>query len=139
MERARHEFLDHTAELALRLHAPTPAELFAEACRAVGLLVREETGARIADGAEVRTLTVEAVDAEALLVDLLNELVYVAETEQWAPVDARTVAWSPARVTLELGGVRLPAAPSRIKSATHHGLTLRRAESGWTAEVIFDV
>ena len=87
----------------------------------------------------VRTVAVDAVDADALLVDLLNELIYVAETERWAPSVVASVEWTATRVVLRLAAVRLRGAPSRIKSATHHGLTLRRAGRGWEAEVIFDV
>jgi SHS2 domain-containing protein len=35
--------------------------------------------------------------------------------------------------------VTLRRAPSRIKSATHHGLRLLETDGGVTAEVIFDV
>jgi len=137
---ARHDFVAHTAELALRLTADTPAELCAEACRALGLLVMAETGAVPPTGADLeRTILVESVDAEALLVDLLNELIYLAETECWAPRTARAVSWQPDRVVLQVAGARLRAAPSRIKSATHHGLALRAGPQGWEAEVIFDV
>ena len=135
----RHELIAHTAELALRLRAETPADLCAEACRALGSLLREEVGVAPAAGEATRTLTVEAVDADALLVDLLNELIYVAETERWAPSVVDSVEWTATRVVLRLAGPPLRGTPSRIKSATHHGLALRRVGRGWEAEVIFDV
>ena len=132
-----HEFIPHTSELALRLSADTVDELYAEACRALGLLLTAEAG----DGgmAAERTLTLESVDADALLVDLLNELIYLAETARWAPRTAVVVRRDVGSVTVRLGGVALRRAPSRIKSATHHGLTLVATEAGATAEVIFDV
>jgi len=135
----RHELIAHTAELALRLRADTPADLCAEACRALGSLLREEAGSAPAAGASTRTLTVEAVDGDALLVDLLNELIYLAETERWAPSVVESVEWTATRVVLRLAGPPLRRTPSRIKSATHHGLALRRVGRGWEAEVIFDV
>jgi len=134
----RHERIAHTAELALRLQADTPAELYAEACRALGTLLREEAGSVAAEDV-VRTVAVDAVDADALLVDLLNELIYLAETERWAPSVVQAVEWAPTRILLRLAGLRLRRSPSRIKSATHHGLALRRAGTRWEAEVIFDV
>jgi SHS2 domain-containing protein len=138
-EGARHEFIEHTAELALRLSADTPGDLFAEACRAVGALLCEEVE-RTGAGTEVsRTVTVEAVDADALLVDLLNELIWLGETARWAPATASVVAWSPTRIVVDLAGPRLGRTPSRLKSATHHGVRLRRRGSRWEAEVIFDV
>lgn len=137
---ARHAFVGHTAELALRLTADTPAALCAEACRALGLLLIAEAGAAPPPDVDLdRTIVVDAVDADALLVDLLNELIYLAETAWWAPLAASVVSWQPDRVVVRVRGVRLRAAPSRIKSATHHGLALRAGPRGWEAEVIFDV
>lgn len=137
---ARHEAFAHTAELALRLTADTPGELCAEACRALGLLVIAEAGTVAPAEPDVeRTILVEGVDAEALLVNLLNEMIYLAETERWAPRRARTVSWQPDRLVMQVVGARLRATPSRIKSATHHGLALRAGPRGWEAEVVFDV
>ena len=134
---ARHEVIEHTAELALRVVAATPGDLFAEACRALGAMFCAEAGCGTAPAA--RSIRITAVDADALLVDLLNELIYRAETERWAPLDARAVQWTETEAVLELVGPRLDRAPARIKSATHHGLTLRRDGGRWVAEVIFDV
>jgi SHS2 domain-containing protein len=135
----RHERIAHTAELALRLEADTPAEVYAEACRALGAMLREETGSTAAGEEVSRTVAVDAVDADALLVDLLNELIYLAETERWAPSAVPAVECTPTRVVLRIAGARLLGVPSRIKSATHHGLALRRVGERWVAEVIFDV
>lgn len=136
---AKHEFIEHTAELALRLSAETPEALVAEACRALGAMLCEEVTCRPGDDQITRTVAVTGVDAEALLVDVLNELIFLAETERWAPLEARTTEWTPTRAVLHFRGTRLRVAPSRIKSATHHGLVLRRARNRWVAEVIFDV
>jgi SHS2 domain-containing protein len=84
-------------------------------------------------------VAVDAVDADALLVDLLNELIYLAETERWAPSTVPAVECTPTRVVLRIAGARLRRVPARIKSATHHGLALRRVGERWVAEVIFDV
>jgi len=134
---ARHEVVDHTAELALRVSAGTPGELFAEACRALGAMLCEETGCGAVR--TERTVRITAVDAEALLVDLLNELIYLGETERWAPVDVRVRTWTATGTELELSGVALNRTPARIKSATHHGLSLQRDGTRWAGEVIFDV
>jgi SHS2 domain-containing protein len=135
----RHERIAHTAELALRLEADSQAEVYAEACRALGAMLREETGSTPVGKNVSRTVAVDAVDADALLVDLLNELIYLAETERWAPSAVQAVDWAPTRVALRVAGAHLRGVPSRIKSATHHGLALRHLGERWVAEVIFDV
>jgi SHS2 domain-containing protein len=134
---ARHAFLAHTAETVLRVDAQNLEGLWAEACRAIGQAFVEEVGAG-ATGAD-RRLTVEAVDTDAVLVDLLNELIYIAETECWAPRHAETVAWERGRLTLLLSGVTLAAPPTRIKGATHHGARIVSTTGGVWSEVILDV
>jgi len=135
--RARHMFVAHTAEMALRLSAPTVEDLLAEACRALGTLLIEEAGDARVEG--VRTLTLVSVDTDALLIDLLNEIIFVAETEWWAPRDALVERGPSGAVSVRLFGTTLSAAPSRIKSATHHGAAVRTAADGVTVDVVFDV
>jgi SHS2 domain-containing protein len=134
---ARHEFIPHVAELALRLSADSVPELYAEACAALGALLTEEAGG--GGPAEDRLLSLDAADAEALLVDLLNELVFLGETARWAPESARVERWNGGQLTIRATGVRLRGAPARIKSATHHGLRLVVTERDAVAEVILDV
>jgi SHS2 domain-containing protein len=135
---ARSEFLDHTCELALRLEADTWAELVAEAVRATGAELAAEGGGR--GPAPARAIALEAPDREALLVDLINELVFLAETERWAPDGAPAVELATDRaLRLRCGGVALAAPPSRIKAATFHGLSVRADGTGASAEVILDV
>ena len=134
---ARHEFIDHTSELALRIEAATWPDLLAEAVRAVGAELIREGGP--AGRAPVRTLDLESADREALLVDLINELIFLAETERWAPATADTVDASERRARIQCGGVALAGPPSRIKAATLHGLSVRADGAGTSAEVILDV
>jgi SHS2 domain-containing protein len=134
---ARHEFVDHVSELALRIEAPSWADLLAEAVRAVGAELTRE--GRPAGPGAARTIEVESVDREALLVDLINELIFLAEAERWAPAAADTVDASDRRARMRCAGVALAGPPSRIKAATFHGLSVRADETGTTAEVILDV
>jgi SHS2 domain-containing protein len=134
---ARHTFVAHTAELALRIVAPSVEALLAEACRALGSLLVEEAGD--AGVAGTRTLEIRSVDRDALLIDLLNEIIFVAETERWAPRDAVVERCEEESLTVRLAGTALRAAPSRIKSATHHGSAVRAMGQTVTADVVFDV
>lgn len=134
---SHHEFIPHVAEVSWRLTADTVPELYEEACAALGAMLVAEAGD---DGpAEERVLTLAAADAEALIVDLLNELIYLAETTRWAPRSARVEAWEAGQLTIRVTAMRLRRTPSRIKSATHHGLRLAVTERRAVAEVILDV
>ena len=131
------ELLDHTAEVMLRLRATTLADLLAEAGRA---LARLELGGRLAPAAgEARAIAVQSPDREALLVDWLNELVYLAETERWVAVEFEmgTVTDTTARAWAR--GVVTDEAPSRVKAATFHGLKVVAGPQGLEADVVLDV
>jgi SHS2 domain-containing protein len=134
---AHHDFVDHTSELALRVEAGSWSDLLSETVRAVGSeLIRE--GGR-AGAAPARDLALEAADREALLVDLINELIFLAETDRWAPAAVSAAEASERRLRIRCEGMALAGPPSRIKAATFHGLAVRTKGTGVIAEVILDV
>jgi len=134
---AKHEFVDHVSELALRIEASSWADLLAEAVRAIGAELTREGGP--AGAAAARAIEVESVDREALLVDLINDLIFLAETERWAPGAVEQAEATEGRARIQCAGVALGGPPSRIKAATLHGLSVRAGGAGTTAEVILDV
>jgi SHS2 domain-containing protein len=136
--RASHEFVDHTAELGLRLRAPSFEALLGEAVTALGGMLVDEAG--WAGEAGERVLELAAPDREALLVDLLNEILFLAETAGWAPAREGVVVEADAtHARVRVSGVRLAGRPSRIKGATFHGLVVQFVRGMVQAEVILDV
>jgi SHS2 domain-containing protein len=133
--------VDHTSEVQLEVGAESLAGLAAEAGRALGLLMlREEPP--VPRGPS-RLLEVTSADREALLVDWLNEILFVAETEGWVAVEFDVLEASPTRLSAQARGVPVDEPPSLVKAATFHGLrVVERAgglQAGLQAEVIFDV
>lgn len=128
-------WIDHTAELELRVDAPTEHEVFVEAMRALAELLGEPDPG--GDG-EVVAIEVTAPDRGALLAAWLEELVFRSETER---VVAEAVE------ELELGRetvrarVRMrPARPRHlVKAVTYHRLGFERSEDGYRATVVLDV
>lgn len=134
------EILEHTADIGLRARGATPAEMFENA--AAGLLeiaLERET----VDERESRPIAVEGPDREALLVNWLQEMVWLLEGESWLPrrVDVREV--SARRVAGTAHGE--PRDPSRhrfrviVKAVTYHQLSVREENGVWTAEVYLDI
>jgi SHS2 domain-containing protein len=137
MGRSTHRWLDHTSEVQLEVEAESPAELAAEAGRALGLLMLR--GAPAAVSGPARRLEVSAVDRDALMVNWLNEILFVAETERWVPVELEVEEASPERLRAVARGVPVAEPPSSVKAATFHGLRVEERDGVWRAEVIFDV
>lgn len=87
----------------------------------------------------VREVVVASSDRDALLVDWLNELLYLAETGRWVPRTFEAVQASEREVRARVRGVQIAETPALIKAATHHGLRIERRNGDLQADVIFDV
>lgn len=144
--RPSHELAEHTAEVEVRLAAETLDDLLAEAARALGSLLRRGAVARGADFE--RDVVVRSTDEAALLVDWLNELVFLAETEKWIPstvgdVRVERIEGADEGSALEargrVAGRGVDEAPSAVKAATMHGVRVERTDDGVRASVILDV
>lgn len=134
-----HTQIDHTADLALELWAPTEAELFAEAARAVVSIMTE--GVELG-GDELREIELDPVDAEDRLVQWVNEIIYLAVTEGFVVADCELDLQASPRLRASARG-RSGAADhiaGELKSATYHDLALEQRDDGsWWARLVIDV
>ena len=139
MNERRHRWVDHTSEVQLQVSAESLAGLAAEAGRALGLLVLRQTPGN--PEGPPRILEVSSVDREALLVDWLNEILFVGETERWVPIEfeVEVVEEYPVRLKATARGVPVDEVPSSVKAATFHGLRVEERDGSWRAELVFDV
>ena len=126
-------WVDHTAELELRIEAPTLEQVFEDAAAAFAELVRR-------DGGEPYALEVgfEASDRAALLVDWLESFVYAADTLGFVPERVRDLAIRDTALSATVDGVRGEPAPL-VKAVTYHGLELEEESGGFRARVVLDV
>ena len=132
-----HELVDHTSEVTLRIHAPTFEGVLEEAARAfLGLAPARIRGEPTVDEREFR---LDAPDRAALLVDWLNELVYLGEAERWLPREVRAEALGPGGVRIHAAGLALSEPFVLVKAATLHGAVVRDVPDGVRAEVTLDV
>jgi SHS2 domain-containing protein len=132
-----HELVDHTAEVTLRLYAPTFSALVAQATSAFGELVPEALKQE-RDPDEWREMRVQALDRTGLLVGWLNEMIYLVEADQWLPVEVKVTERDP-ELDIRARGVPLRAPFVHVKAATLHGAEVRKGPRGLEAEVTLDV
>jgi SHS2 domain-containing protein len=131
------ELLSHTAEVKLRVRAPSLGELAAEAGRALGALELGTTPPLA--GGPWRQLEIRAPDREALLVEWLNELIYLAETERWVGVEFEVRGAEDMVLSMRARGMVVDEPPARVKADTFHGLKIKATQQGLEADVVFDV
>ena len=148
MDAHRYRFreLDHTADRALSVWGQGLSDLLVGAARGMCSLMGEVENL---EPDVWRTIRVEADDREALLVDWLNELLFLIEQEGLLFTDFRieSVAHSEsvwagtagATMVAHVGGAVAPVTRSRIKAVTYHDLELVEEAGGWSTTVTFDV
>ena len=129
-----YRWVEHTAEIELRIEAPTEAALLADALAAFEELVG---GAEEGEPARHEVVVV-APDPGARLVEWLEELVFLAETEDFVPERVVKLALHGGHVRAEVDGRRDRPA-HLVKAVTYHGLEVEERDDGWHARVVLDV
>jgi SHS2 domain-containing protein len=86
-----------------------------------------------------REITVGGRDREALLVNWLNELIYLAETERWVGTEFAPARATGTELTMRAKGITVNPTPSQVKAATFHGLRIATAAGGVEADLVLDV
>jgi len=129
-----YRWVDHTAELELRVDAATETGVFESALAALAELLR--------DGASHERVSFDvaigAADRATLLAGWLDELVFRAETEGLVP-DAVE------RLMLEADGLQATVQAHRgrprhlVKGVTYHRLSFDEVDGGYRATVVLDV
>jgi len=132
--------LEHTADIGFRACGRTLAELFEQAAEALVAIALELED--ISPKSEY-TLAATGSDYESLLVNWLNEVLYLVDGERLAFRRFRVAEVAPTRASgVALGEPRDPArhrAKLIVKGVTYHQLQVRQTAEGWCAEVYLDI
>ena len=92
-----------------------------------------------ANGHKARKFKLEAPDLESLLVEWLQEWLYLLETEDRVPVDVSSLNFEQSTLIANVTDAPVKSLLKHIKAATYHGLRLEAQEEGYLAEIVFDV
>lgn len=130
--------LDHPADLCLAVWGASRAELFCHAAQAL-FQTLEFTIAEPSASATC-AITLNAPDAETLMVDWLSELVYQSGRQRavWQRFEINEM--SATRLQAQVHG-QGPAQPRReVKAVTYAGLEVEQQQDGrWSVTITFDV
>ena len=132
------EILEHTADVGLRARGRTLEETFEQATRALVDII----GAWRPGAGSEETIEVEARDLGGLLVDWLEEVLFLQDARDSVlrDVSLRKVEETRAVGTVTLGprGDEVLTGTA-VKAITFHRLRVERDADGWVAEVYVDV
>jgi len=135
---ASHAFDEHAGGLRLRVSAPTLAELFAEAGRALAMLACGGRPPPSPEG-EARPVSLRSHDRAALLVDWLNELIYYTEAKGKVWSEFRFTRLTDRDLDASIRGARAPEMRPPVNAATPRDLKVTETPQGASATVVFDV
>ena len=130
------EEVDHTADIALHIWGDSLEDLFATAARGMFSMMA------VADleGEPVTvSIALTALDADLLLVDWLNELLYLSETWSAVFTEFEFEQCVPTQLHAKARGYPIAVTRGYIKAATYHNLKIVESERGLETEVVFDV
>lgn len=134
-----HELVEHTADVGLRVWAPTLDELFSEG--ALGLIDVMGQANGPADRRE--QIELEASDLEALLADWLSEVLFWFDARELVPRNVRVSVdrernWLHADIDAANASTFVQHGPA-VKAVTYHAIQLSETEAGFEARVYLDV
>jgi len=132
----RYEVLEHTADLKIRAFGKTKEELFESSLFAM----TEEMRPEVEEKEIKREIKIQSADLSALLVDFLNEALYLSQVNKEAYFKVKFDKFSETEVEAVLFGQKIERFCEDIKAVTHHGLDIRQKKDGtFKATVLFDI
>lgn len=138
----RFKIIEHTADAGIVAYGKDLKEAFASAARGMFSLVADLRG--VAE-VEERRIAVAAPDREALLVEWLNELIFLLDTEGLLFKRFEITALADGALEAVACGEKIDLERhhlgTAIKAATYHQLKVQetRGHKGYRVQVIFDL
>jgi len=130
------EEIEHTADRAFRVRGRDMAGLLENAARAMQA-VEEPRSAR--EPAVIKEIEVGGVDRESLLVNWLNEILYLEQTHQLVCERFHITELDNHHLRALIETRKCDPSQTHIKAVTFHNLQIRETSGGLEAEVVLDV
>ncbi len=131
-----YEILPHTADVRVRLVAGDARSLFRDGAAALRDVVKPVV---LPDSGDTITLTVEAHDLTSLLVDFLNELIWLLEARHLTPKQVSVVELSEAKLVASLEMETAEGWERDVKAVTYHLAEVQLVGGAWTTTLVFDI
>ena len=136
------EFIEHTADLGLRIYGKNIESLFQNAAQSLFEIIIDSKS----QAENLEEIILEAENLEELFVTWLNELIslffackflpseYFIEVEEKDDLKILKSRIKGANFNPQENKIKM-----EIKAATYHNLKLEKTDDGYVAEVIFDI
>ena len=128
--------IEHTADWELEVWAPNLSTLLEQAARGMYTLA----GTHLQPGPrKIKQLSLNSLDAESLLVDFLDELLWLGEDEGLAFEQFKISIQNNSSLDAVLVGTLIAQQTKEIKAVTYHNLRIIKSLRGLEVRIVFDV
>ena len=138
-----YEFIEHTADIGIRVKGKGLEELFCNAALAVFdiIAVAKSPSRRVTKSPKKILIKLKADSRDELFVDWLNELISLSAIKELIFSYFKIKKIEDNILEAEVSGQNIKnyQVKTEIKAATYHQLRIEEVAGGWQAEVIFDV
>lgn len=131
------KILPHTADVRLLIFGNSYAELFQNALLGMKAIIKPEETLEKSDW---RKIKIESLDATALLVDFLSEVLYLIQTNHEIYDEVKIFELSQSNLEGAIRGKKFKDIKEEIKAVTYHEAYVQCKDvDKWEAMVIFDL
>jgi len=136
----KYEFIDHTADIGIKIWGKSLKELFENAAYALFDIIAELNKVEVKSFIDIR---IEGEKIDVLLADWLRDLLYKFNGDGYLFKKFKVERVSEKGLEAKVGGEKLDLSrhslKREVKAVTYHGLTVKRRDKRWEAQVIFDI
>lgn len=133
-----YKILEHTADVRMIVQADSLEKLFSEAVYGMMKIIEP----KVDNKKEVieRTISLEALDTTALLIDFLNEVLLATHIHKEVYNEAIFKSLSERSLEAKLSGFIAKSLGEDIKAVTYHEAEVKKKKEGtWETMLIFDI
>jgi SHS2 domain-containing protein len=139
-----YRWVDHTSELELEIQASSEREVLADGLHALRELLETPDESppldrHAVEPMERRIVAATAPDRPALLAAWLEELLFLAESSGFVPLDVERLSLLDAECVEATVAGRTAEPRPLVKAVTYHRLEFAPTDRGYRARVVFDV
>lgn len=133
----KYEILEHKADLKIRAFGKDKKELFSNMLLAMAESQRPEIKSK---ERIKRQIKIKSPDLLTLLVDFLNEVLYLSQTKKEVYSSIIFKKFTDKEIKGELLGQKIERFGEDIKAATHHDLEIKKNKNNtWKGIILFDI
>lgn len=135
-----YEILEHTGDAKIRCFGKTKEILFVNALCGMNAILRAQPAHTDPRAPKTQHIRIRSKDANALLVDFLNEINYLRQINMEVYDTVTFSRFSDTQLAGEISGHSVWEFGEDIKAVTFHGLDIHKNKQGeWEATIIFDI